>query len=134
MTLERGSFTSQAVVGCKGSDNLGNGPNVYLVSSPALHIRLHPASLLVTFVSHTRLDQPYPVLDNCIVRSLITIQGREDDRKNRYSRNYTLVDEQAVLVHVVLLDKLSKLVGFLGVIELVQVQDLVSRPIDISNS
>ena len=41
---------------------------------------------------------------------------------------YCLVDEQAVLVQIVLFDELSELVGLLGIVELIQVQDLVSRP------
>jgi hypothetical protein len=45
-----------------------------------------------------------------------------------------LVHKQAVLVHVILLDELCKLVGFLCVVERVHVQDLVSRPSQVSNN
>jgi hypothetical protein len=45
-----------------------------------------------------------------------------------------LVHKQAVLVHVILLDELCKLVGFLCVVEWVHVQDLVSRPSQVSNN
>jgi hypothetical protein len=40
----------------------------------------------------------------------------------------TLVDEQSVVVDVVLLDELSQLVGLRGVVELVQVLNLIPRP------
>lgn len=39
-----------------------------------------------------------------------------------------LVDEQAVLVHIILLDELGELVGFLGIVERVNVQHLIPRP------
>ena len=40
----------------------------------------------------------------------------------------TSVYEQGVVVDIVLLDELSQLVGLRGVVELVQVLNLVSRP------
>lgn len=43
-------------------------------------------------------------------------------------QNDSLVYEQAIVVHIVLLDELCKLVSFLGVIKRIDVQDLVARP------
>jgi hypothetical protein len=44
------------------------------------------------------------------------------------AHNHSLVDKETVVVDVVLLDKLGKLVGFLRVVEWIQVHDLVPRP------
>jgi hypothetical protein len=43
------------------------------------------------------------------------------------------IDEQTVIVSVVLLDKLSELVGLLCVVERIQVHNLVPRPFHVSN-
>jgi hypothetical protein len=43
-------------------------------------------------------------------------------------RKSSLVYEQTIVVHVVLLDKLRKLVGLLGVVQRVNIQHLVAWP------